>query len=114
MKTYHVVQNNHKAKTGGVKLNILISLVILNFQIIFFMFGNTVRLSAQDTLICDNGGFEDGFDYYFGEVTSFQTGSDNCTPSLGVNPQLGFLLVYPVSTGLVLYPAEPIHWSVFQ
>ncbi|MBK6351865.1 MAG: T9SS type A sorting domain-containing protein [Saprospiraceae bacterium] len=86
MKTYHVVQNNHKAKTGGVKLNILISLVILNFQIIFFMFGNTVRLSAQDTLICDNGGFEDGFDYYFGEVTSFQTGSDNCTPSFGGQP----------------------------
>ncbi|MBK6354646.1 MAG: T9SS type A sorting domain-containing protein [Saprospiraceae bacterium] len=41
---------------------------------------------AQDTLICDNGGFEDGFDYYFGEVTSFQTGSDNCTPSFGGQP----------------------------
>lgn len=35
MKAYYLIQNNHKTKTGDVKLNILISLAFLNFQIIF-------------------------------------------------------------------------------
>lgn len=33
-----------------------------------------------DTLICDNGGFEDDFDYYFGYLSSFSRGSDSCKP----------------------------------
>ncbi|MBL7822838.1 MAG: hypothetical protein JNK69_05485, partial [Saprospiraceae bacterium] len=80
MKAYYLIQNNHKTKTGDVKLNILISLAFLNFQIIFFMISSTARLSAQDTLICDNGGFEDDFLYYFGAAGSFLKGSNSCIP----------------------------------
>ncbi len=41
---------------------------------------------SQDTLICDNGGFESNFSYYFGEVATYNTGSDECTPLLGGAP----------------------------
>jgi hypothetical protein len=35
---------------------------------------------SQDTLICDNGGFEDGFTYYRGYYGNFRFGSNTCTP----------------------------------
>ena len=35
---------------------------------------------GQDTLICDNGGFEQDFLYYFGELTQIEKGSNECTP----------------------------------
>ncbi len=37
---------------------------------------------AQDTLVCDNGGFEDNFTYYQGYVATFDHGSNTCTPTL--------------------------------
>ncbi len=43
---------------------------------------------SQDTLICDNGGFEDGFTYYFGYRASFYSdgkGSSSCNPMLDSN-----------------------------
>ncbi|MBK9108884.1 MAG: hypothetical protein IPM92_11105 [Saprospiraceae bacterium] len=38
---------------------------------------------SQDTLICDNGGFEDGFSYYNGYLSEFLFGfgSGTCTPT---------------------------------
>ncbi|MBK8954664.1 MAG: T9SS type A sorting domain-containing protein [Saprospiraceae bacterium] len=44
---------------------------------------------SQDTLVCDNGGFENGFLYYFGFRASFYndgTGSSSCTPLRNGNP----------------------------
>jgi len=42
---------------------------------------------SQDTLICDNGGFEDDFDYYNGKVATFYKGSSSCTPGdVNYNP----------------------------
>lgn len=37
-------------------------------------------INAQDTLICDNGGFESNFLYYEGFETVYTNGSDNCLP----------------------------------
>jgi hypothetical protein len=39
-----------------------------------------------DTLICDNGGFEDGFLYYSGSAGNFSNGSNLCTPLSQGNP----------------------------
>jgi hypothetical protein len=36
--------------------------------------------NSQDTLICDNGGFEDDFLYYRGYYGTFRFGSNTCTP----------------------------------
>jgi hypothetical protein len=45
-------------------------------------------MSSSDTLICDNGGFEDDFDYYFGYRTVFNAGSNTCTPTWAGNPSV--------------------------
>ncbi|MEM9546228.1 MAG: T9SS type A sorting domain-containing protein [Bacteroidota bacterium] len=41
---------------------------------------------SEDTLVCDNGGFEDDFDYYRGYITTYDFGSDSCKAydSIGV------------------------------
>jgi hypothetical protein len=41
-----------------------------------------------DTFICDNGGFEDDFDFYYGYTSSFFYGSDSCSPYLGGLPSV--------------------------
>ncbi len=41
-----------------------------------------------DTFICDNGGFEDDFDFYYGYTSSFFYGSDSCSPYLGGLPSI--------------------------
>ena len=48
---------------------------------------------TQDTLICDNGGFEYGFSYYLGFARDFQFdhGSDNCTPLNSSNNPISFI-----------------------
>ncbi|NOT36808.1 MAG: T9SS type A sorting domain-containing protein [Saprospiraceae bacterium] len=48
----------------------------------FFMPGIT---SGQDTLICYNGGFEDGFKYYFGSYANYRFGGNTCIPLDGNN-----------------------------
>lgn len=40
-------------------------------------------ISAQDTLVCDNGGFESNFQYYKGQAATYFTGSDDCEPKNG-------------------------------
>jgi hypothetical protein len=41
----------------------------------------TSKLVGQtDTMICDNGGFESNFNFYFGQTDTYTTGSDNCSP----------------------------------
>lgn len=58
----------------------------IHWRIILFMIFSSMMLSPYesngqtDTLICDNGGFEDDFDYYFGYLSSFSRGSDSCKP----------------------------------
>ncbi len=64
--------------------------------------------NSQDTLICDNGGFEDGFDYYFGYGSEYYFGGDDCIPlDLNSDPVIWSLLSLPefrrlemVSSGL--------------
>lgn len=58
----------------------------IKFNLIFltlisaFIFLPTKSNSQTDTLICDNGGFESNFTYYFGKTAYYSTGSDDCTP----------------------------------
>lgn len=47
---------------------------------------STIVHTQTDTLVCDNGGFEDDFDYYFGQHANYNTGSNDCTPLSGSNP----------------------------
>ncbi|MBK8628368.1 MAG: hypothetical protein IPN86_23285 [Saprospiraceae bacterium] len=42
----------------------------------------TNRSVTADTFICDNGGFEDDFLYYSGFVSTFNSGSNTCTPNV--------------------------------
>ncbi|MGB5024111.1 MAG: T9SS type A sorting domain-containing protein [Saprospiraceae bacterium] len=51
--------------------------LIFNLMLLFM----PLPINAQtDTLICDNGGFEADFDYYFGLYASYHHGSNDCTP----------------------------------
>lgn len=43
-------------------------------------FNNSSLRGSGDTLICDNGGFENDFDYYEGFITVYDYGSDSCAP----------------------------------
>jgi hypothetical protein len=59
-----------------------------------------------DTFICDNGGFEDDFDFYYGFSTTYNLGSTTCTPLFGGIPSVYIPAVLPtirefeiVSTG---------------
>jgi len=59
-----------------------------------------------DTFICDNGGFEDDFDFYYGFSTTYNLGSTTCTPLFGGVPSVYIPAVLPtirefeiVSTG---------------
>lgn len=55
-------------------------------------------ISAQDTLICDNGGFESNFLYYKGYDALYNSGSDDCIPKyLGVNVNWGSPLSLPAN-----------------
>ncbi|MEI2695712.1 MAG: T9SS type A sorting domain-containing protein [Saprospiraceae bacterium] len=39
------------------------------------------KSQSADTLVCDNGGFEDGLTYYLGRITdSYRMGSSTCSP----------------------------------
>lgn len=51
--------------------------------------------NSQDTLICDNGGFESNFEYYYAYDAYFNFGSSTCTPlNLSHRPSF-FQLVSP-------------------
>ncbi|MBK7811678.1 MAG: T9SS type A sorting domain-containing protein [Saprospiraceae bacterium] len=60
----------------------LLLLRILAILILSTLFtaSNSRLLAQTDTFVCDNGGFEDDFDFYFGETSSYLTGSDECEP----------------------------------
>ena len=63
---------NHKTKI--ISHISRMSLILVFFQLLAF------SAHAQvDTLICDNGGFEDDFQYYEGERTTYFNGSDSCS-----------------------------------
>ncbi len=47
----------------------------------------TSKLVGQtDTMICDNGGFESNFNFYFGQTDTYTTGSNNCQPLYSGTP----------------------------
>lgn len=61
---------------------------LFNF-ILIFLFSLVSINSANgqvDTLICDNGGFEDDFQYYEAERTTYTDGSDSCRLVFSGNP----------------------------
>lgn len=58
---------------------------------------NSHRGSTSDTLICDNGGFEDDFLYYRGYTGLFTNGSNTCTPLYGSNPVSWTPVTMPVT-----------------
>jgi len=39
-----------------------------------------ITSSQTDTLVCDNGGFEEGFKYYTAAYAYYQKGSNDCFP----------------------------------
>lgn len=41
-----------------------------------------------DTFICDNGGFENNFDFYYGFSSTYTSGSKTCTPIIGGLPSV--------------------------
>ncbi|MBK7233098.1 MAG: T9SS type A sorting domain-containing protein [Saprospiraceae bacterium] len=46
----------------------------------FIAASNSHLLAQTDTLICDNGGFEDDFDFYFGSIATYYNGGNTCSP----------------------------------
>ncbi len=54
-----------------------------------------ITRAQSDTLVCDNGGFEDGFTYYYGSFSSFGSGSDYCNPTAGGNASVFTLTSLP-------------------
>ena len=52
----------------------------IKFALILMLFLPKI-ISAQDTLVCDNGGFESNFQYYKGYVSTYTNGSTTCTPN---------------------------------
>ncbi|MBK7093704.1 MAG: T9SS type A sorting domain-containing protein [Saprospiraceae bacterium] len=66
-------------------------------------FPPSAMVAGVDTLVCDNGGFEDGFQFYKGYISqhnSFQWGhgSSSCTPLTISGQNVTFLPVYPPVT----------------
>lgn len=53
--------------------------------------------NSQVTLICDNGGFEDGFLNYFGFRSDYINGSSTCTPLYGGQPLNYIPLTMPLT-----------------
>ena len=58
---------------------------------------------SSDTLICDNGGFEDDFDFYEGYITTYRIGSDSCAPQINAS---GSVLFTPSSFVQVPLPVS--------
>jgi len=48
--------------------------ILLNMQ------SNSTQAQSIDTIVCDNGGFEDDFEYYFGSTSTYYSGSNGCIP----------------------------------
>ncbi|MFN8279880.1 MAG: T9SS type A sorting domain-containing protein [Saprospiraceae bacterium] len=59
-------------------LNLNFGKIIYLFILSFFMPG--ITSSQTDTLVCDNGGFEEGFKYYTAAYAYYQKGSNDCFP----------------------------------
>ena len=58
---------------------------------------------CQDTLICDNGGFEDGFTYYYGSYATYYNGGNSCSPLDGSNnPSVWSSISIPASDRFVI------------
>lgn len=81
--TFSVIlrSNGFRSPNSTIKLN-LIFLVLISA----FIFIPAKSKCQSDTLICDNGGFESNFTYYFGRTATFDGGSNTCTPTLNGNP----------------------------
>ncbi|MFT6338472.1 MAG: hypothetical protein ACJATI_005246 [Halioglobus sp.] len=60
-------------------------------------FATDASYRVGDTLICDNGGFENGFDYYKGYTSTYQYGSDSCSPHVQGAPIVFIEEVLPVA-----------------
>ena len=71
----------NRSHSSTIKFN-LIFLVLITA----FIFIPSKSECQTDTLICDNGGFESNFTYYFGKTATFDAGSNTCTPTLNGNP----------------------------
>ncbi|MEZ4908234.1 MAG: hypothetical protein R2771_11490, partial [Saprospiraceae bacterium] len=60
-------------------------------------FPTSAMVTGTDTLVCDNGGFEDGFLYYEGYTGLYSSGGITCTPYYGSNPTDFTLVPIPSS-----------------
>jgi len=103
---HHVVTEDEiKARAAEVERNAFIHANMAEYKRLFFPQPSQHKVMT-DTLICDNGGFEDDFDFYYGFTTTFDNGSLSCNPKNGSTPSVYVPTVLPtlrefeiVSTG---------------
>jgi len=54
-------------------------------------FSSTQSLVTTDTFVCDNGGFEEGFKFYKGYISTYRSGSNDCTPVDGSGNEIVYI-----------------------
>ncbi len=83
---HHIVTEDEiRARAAEAEKNAFIHANMAEYKKLFFP-QPSQHMMMTDTFICDNGGFEDDFDFYYGFTGSFSFGSDSCTPYLGTLP----------------------------
>ncbi len=83
---HHIVtQDEIKARATEAEQNAFIIANMAEYKKLFFPQPSQHKMMT-DTFICDNGGFEDDFDFYYGFTGSFFYGSDSCSPYAGGLP----------------------------
>lgn len=85
---HHIVREDEiKARAAEAEKNAFIHANMAEYKKLFFPQPSQHKMMT-DTFICDNGGFEDDFDFYYGYTSSFFYGSDSCSPYLGGLPSI--------------------------
>ncbi len=83
---HHVVTEDEiKARAADAEKNAFIHANMAEYKKLFFP-QPSQHIMMTDTSICDNGGFEDDFDFYYGFSTTFDAGSLTCSPSWNSSP----------------------------
>ena len=78
-KNHIVTADEIKARVSETERGNFIQANLAEYMRLYFP-QNSHRGITSDTLICDNGGFEDDFLYYRGYTSIYTTGSDSCRP----------------------------------
>ncbi len=92
---HHIVtQDEIKARATEAEQNAFIIANMAEYKKLFFPQPSQHKMMT-DTFICDNAGFEDDFDFYYGFSTLFSHGSLSCNPKYGSTPSVYVPTVLP-------------------